>query len=856
MNMPEELKQYKQWVCYRLEPDPEGKKPRKVPVNPVTGKRAMVNTPSTWSDFETAEEAVSKYHLAGLGFVLTAEDDFVVIDIDHCFDAETKCLNDIAKDIISRQDTFMEYSPSGDGLHLWYRGTKPKGSCKNTKAGVEMYDHSRYMTVTGRHVEGSSSRITSHADSVLQEIHDAFFKKPGKTSRKKTTGNHGSLSDEDLLQLAQKAANGKAFSDLWEGKWEGSYASQSEADMALAAKLAFWTGKNEQQMDRLFRSSGLYRDKWDERHYANGNTYGQETIRRAVQQTTVTYQAENDVAAPIFPYEGRYFRAKGENIYPITNFTIKPVEMIVAEEETQLTVDFVTVHGEVFREQMLTTHFDSQIKFKNLLNSKTISLSFLGTDRDLELLKQYLSELSWIRKTGVKATGIYDHNGKMIFACEKGSVDAAGSSIPDILQMQRHVGIRSDILMAEILDPQQLMAVGQLILGYNEPEKTISILGWSAGCFLKEHLRLLGIKFPLLFLIGEAGSGKSTTLEQLILPIFSCDHVIAATQVTPFTLMKASASSNLFPLSLDEFKPSKMDRLKINTLYNHFRDSYDGHDGIRGRSDQSMVTYHLLAPIIIAGEESADEAAIRERSIELLFSKKDLKWNEYQSVCQRISDNEGILKSLGRTLLAAALNVEKAEARDWYTEGMNSFGNLPSRILNNLSCCYAGLKLVEVLCTNAGLRWKDVFHIGFQPCVRYLEAGAKEYLLDGRDSNASIVEQTFEVMARMNLNPLTDYYLDPKTQRLYLRLSKVYDKYTKYRKDYAVTGEILPYTQFRKQLMHSDLFLEANVQKKINGMNTKCWVIDYQKMLEHGLDVSGFETSIEDLMSQQWADVK
>ena len=211
-----------------------------------------------------------------------------------------------------------------------------------------------------------------------------------------------------------------------------------------------------------------------------------------------------------------------------------------------------------------------------------------------------------------------------------------------------------------------------------------------------------------------------------------------------------------------------------------------------------------------------------------------------------------MLKSFGRSLLGAALNVGKDKAKGWYMEGLNSFGAFPSRILNNLSCCYAGLKLVEVLCFKSGLYWQDVFQISFQNCVRYLESGAKEYLLDGRDNNASIVEQTFEVMSRMDLNPLTDYFLDQKTKRLFLRLSKVYDMYTKYRKDYAVVGEVLPYAQFRKQLMHSDLFLEANVQKRINGMNTKCWVIDYQKMLERGLDVTGFERSIEDVISMEW----
>ena len=39
MHIPAELKNRNQWVCYRLEPDPGGSKPKKVPVDPVTGKR-------------------------------------------------------------------------------------------------------------------------------------------------------------------------------------------------------------------------------------------------------------------------------------------------------------------------------------------------------------------------------------------------------------------------------------------------------------------------------------------------------------------------------------------------------------------------------------------------------------------------------------------------------------------------------------------------------------------------------------------------------------------------------------------------------------------------------------------------
>ena len=96
-------------------------------------------------------------------------------------------------------------------------------------------------------------------------------------------------------------------------------------------------------------------------------------------------------------------------------------------------------------------------------------------------------------------------------------------------------------------------------------------------------------------------------------------------------------------------------------------------------------------------------------------------------------------------------------------------------------------------------------------------------------------------MSRMGLDPKVDYCLSDDRTQLFIRLSSVYDKYTKYRKDYAIVGEVLTYAQFKKQLSHSDIFIQANVQKKLNGVNAKFWVINYGLLLER-CDVTGFDT--------------
>ena len=109
MGFPKELKEKRRWVGYRLVPDKDGGKPRKVPVNAVTGGNAKSNDSSTWCDYETAKYAADQYGYNGIGFMFVKEDGYVGVDIDHCYDPETGSFNDVAREIMARQETYMEF---------------------------------------------------------------------------------------------------------------------------------------------------------------------------------------------------------------------------------------------------------------------------------------------------------------------------------------------------------------------------------------------------------------------------------------------------------------------------------------------------------------------------------------------------------------------------------------------------------------------------------------------------------------------------------------------------------------------------------------------------------------------------
>ncbi|GHV44280.1 hypothetical protein FACS189492_0350 [Clostridia bacterium] len=838
---PKEMATFPNWVCWRLETDKNGRD-TKVPYSPQTGRRASASNPATWGTLDEALYAKEKYLFHGVGFTFDEKCDIIGIDIDHCLDGGV--LNAVTLEILAKlPPTYIEISPSGTGLHIFLKGKLGDGGNRNSKVGVEMYSSARYFTMTGNRWRDCADTIAAD-NGAIAYIHQTFIAPPKRTSRRASAATAANLSDDEILRLAQTSKDGDAFSALWSGGWQGKHNSQSEADFALCRKLAFWTARNETQIHRLFRKSALFRQKWDERHSAGGLTYGEQTVSKACSLTTQIYMPPDQKReTEIFEQGSVYYRRKGEKTYQITNFIIEPIEMVLSEDRAQITCDFVTDTGEKIRQQLDAEDFVDTKSFKSVIGKKTFALSFRGNGDDLDAFKIHVyNNLEWVKKRGKKALGIYQHNGELVFVTPSGAVGADNVAVTDIVPLEEYRSIECNILSAPMIDKAGLLLIAEHILRYNEPAKTVPILAWTAGCFIKPPLKKAGIKFPHLFLIGEPGSGKSNSMEKIIYPMVGQTRVYAASQVTSFTMMKEADSSNVIPILLDEFKPSKMKGKggNLHSLYNHFRDAYDWHKGVRGRPDQTQTFYDLLAPIVVAGEESADEGAIRERTIEVLFSKKDLRIDGAEAAFEWIRANEKLVRSFGRSLLDIALRTTIEETAEWHDEGTAYFSReLPSRIRDNLCACYAGLCLVNKLCQYLGATFDGAFPIDHERCAAYLETAAREYLLEDSTYNKGTVEDALEVMSYMRLKYGEDYTFENGNQYLVIYLKQAYNKYTRYRSDYKIEGEVLPRAQFMKQLGKSVYCVDKSVTKRFGKETHRAWVLDFDK-LSKACDVSDF----------------
>src|SRR5579864_4584504 len=122
-NIPNELRARRQWLVWRLEN--RNGKATKVPYSSQPAQPASTNDPTTWSSFEETQNALNEGGFNGIGFVFTAEDPYVGIDLDKCRDPETGQVEPWAKQIITDLDSYTEISQSGRGLHIIAKGEPP-----------------------------------------------------------------------------------------------------------------------------------------------------------------------------------------------------------------------------------------------------------------------------------------------------------------------------------------------------------------------------------------------------------------------------------------------------------------------------------------------------------------------------------------------------------------------------------------------------------------------------------------------------------------------------------------------------------------------------------------------------------
>lgn len=293
-NIPTELKSKNQkiWGLWDLE-ERDGRT-TKVPYNAMTNKRAKSNDKSTWCDFEQAIYGLKKYKRKGLAIFLGG--GLCGLDVDHVdaelskFEAKPNSNNLVKRLKKLTNNSYMEVSQSGAGIHVLFRGSLSKNvnNHPNNKP-FELYDHGRFFALTGSLITNKPEYKLLDGEQVIDLVNATVGFKEQRAATFKAGNND--LSVDEIISKIYASSQGAKFKHLMEGNMDG-YSNQSSADIALCNILAFWTNKDPLKMDTIFRQSMLYRPKWDKKHRGDGATYGQMTIERAIEDTNNGYNMD------------------------------------------------------------------------------------------------------------------------------------------------------------------------------------------------------------------------------------------------------------------------------------------------------------------------------------------------------------------------------------------------------------------------------------------------------------------------------------------------------------------------------------------------------------------------------------
>lgn len=269
----QELMEQKIWICWNFA-EVKGRRTKK----PISAYGTPTGTDAahahTWVTYEEANAAAEKNGYDGVGFVIP--EGYFFLDIDHM------ALTDpFVQLMLERYHSYAEKSVSGEGMHIYGkcdRGQIPtytdsKGTIrlakefytKNPNNGMELYVGgitNRYAVFTGNAV--MDEPLCDCTQAVLTTLDKNMRRKPKSSYSAKRDGDRALF---DTVCDLRKQKNGEKFSKLYDNGDFSDYGSQSEADAALCAMIAFRTGPDPAAVDEVFRSSALYREKWERQDY-------------------------------------------------------------------------------------------------------------------------------------------------------------------------------------------------------------------------------------------------------------------------------------------------------------------------------------------------------------------------------------------------------------------------------------------------------------------------------------------------------------------------------------------------------------------------------------------------------------
>ncbi|MBI6105884.1 CHC2 zinc finger domain-containing protein [Clostridium perfringens] len=510
-------------------------------------------------------------------------------------------------------------------------------------------------------------------------------------------------------------------------------------------------------------------------------------------------------------YHGVYYlkteKIDGEEIDVkkyITNFQVISAEHInnIDEGQPSYQLSLKNIFNEVIE---VNIEHESFIEVSNFNKSlKHMNFDFKGNSTMLKTFRLWLNYFVTKRTISCSINGTREFNNEYLLVTEHGAMNSKGEINKTI--KASNVLRPCDLPLVETINKYSLEELNKYLFSWNKYEIVNIQLGSAFAYAMVHHFINNGLKLHFSLVAGEAGSGKSTSIESVIMPLsgLSDEFYKKSCANSSFYTMTRNLGSTNLPVFYDEYKPSQWAgklQYKANEISNILRSLYDRSAAERGNGHE-IVQYNVFAPLFLIGEETFadEEGALFERSAISFLTREGKELPGARSSMEYLKNNKTLIMQLGKLLYMTSLGLTNEEFKQIYSEALtecNEFSSMLSsdRVYNSLVNIVTGFKLFNKACAAIGVAAVEIE-------IKQLAIFFKDHCQSGNERTLSEVEKFFAAIDEMyegvpysrviGYNPNGHFY--------HLNLKQIYSDINNFDIKNVLGYDVITPTNLKKQL--------------------------------------------------------
>jgi hypothetical protein len=558
------------------------------------------------------------------------------------------------------------------------------------------------------------------------------------------------------------------------------------------------------------------------------NTNFSEDVDAPYKSPAVAGIKTSSAMSPVYESRGRYYIRSGKKSKELSSFVIEPTK-IVKIEDTISRVWNIVAEDKIIKDVAFDANDISSLPaFKRKIMSLYHKLLWYGTEvelmRVLDYLNQHYPKLPSV--SGKSSIGmIRDSHSKNWLVLTQ--LLCWGKDKVYDSYIYFNPSVKKEIIFSDcsVITKGELTEMRKYMFSFNELAVCGSILGWMSSIFVKQRLyEFHSVRFPVLMIHGQAGSGKSETARHVIQPFFGdISPMLRVDDITSFAFTALGSSTNMFPLIYDEYKPALFDNSKIKMVSKMIRGLYDNESSIRGQKDLTTREFKVFAPAVVIGEMGFEETALRERSADVFVNKVEGS----KFLDNFIAFSKLPITRFGNSLLNYSLSLSDELIFSLFKANVKGNG----RVQHNIAMINTGLDLISMFFDKHGVKLPvDVL----KSEVHAFQMEAMTVSGETRSAVDNILEGIM-IMKQSHIVGKDKIDANHEGTEMYIHTPTVYPVFKKWARETGFDGEVISHGEFVKQLQKMSYYIgrkNVRIGDADNKDVKKCRVLDIQKLEE------------------------